>query len=290
VGRLGVVPVLAYWAGDFARALPLYEAESVEAERLGRLARAARGWSYIAALRVALGDITGAQASVYKAEALAARLGRLLPQLFYAKDSMACLLDSGWEQLASALEAMIATPDPGLAWARGPLHAVWARALARVGRTEEALTHVGRIRPWLERAPAWANTFPVIPCHGAEALWLAQRPDDAEVIEQALRDKVVGPDFRLPNVDGRLSLARLCALTDRPDEATSWWADARRVLTEQGAVPLLAICDHDEALMHHRRGEDDRARPLLAAAHEQFAALGMVAWTRRTQDLLGETS
>jgi hypothetical protein len=130
----------------------------------------------------------------------------------------------------------------------------------------------------------------VIPCHGAETLWLAQRPDHAEVIEQALRDKVVGPDFRLPNVDGRLSLARLCALTDRPDEATSWWADARRVLTEQGAVPLLAICDHDEALMHHRRGEDDRARPLLAAAHEQFAALGMVAWTRRTQDLLGETS
>ncbi len=51
-------------------------------------------------------------------------------------------------------------------------------------------------------------------------------------------------------VDGRLTLARLCALTGRHDEAVSWFAKAREVLTEQGASPLLAIVDYDEALMY----------------------------------------
>ena len=117
--------VLTYWAGEYRRALPLYEAETAQAEALGRLARAARGWSYITTLRIALGDLAGARSSLEQAEALAARLGQPMPQLLTARDLLAWTLDVGWAELAATLEAITASPDPGLAWALGGLRAAW---------------------------------------------------------------------------------------------------------------------------------------------------------------------
>jgi len=198
---------------------------------------------------------------------------------------MTHVLDTGWEEVANAFEAVIASSDPGLAWTLGPAHAHLARARARMGRADDALAHLVEVRPWLERAPAWTNMFAAIPCHAAEALWLLARTDEAGLIEQALREKVIGPDFRTPGVDGRLALARVCVLTDRHDEAASWFAAARQTLADQGALPLLAICDHDEALMHLGRGDSKQAAPFLDAAHRQFTSLGMTAWARRTEDL-----
>ena len=78
--------------------------------------------------------------------------------------------------------------------------------------------------------------------------------------------------------DGRLSMARLCALQRRYDEASEWFAQARVVLKEQGARPLRAITDYDEALMFLRRadaGDRESARPLLKVAAEQFRNIGM---------------
>jgi hypothetical protein len=68
----------------------------------------------------------------------------------------------------------------------------------------------------------------------------------------------------------------------------SWFTDARRVLTDQGARPLLAIADYDEALMFLRRGgpgDADRAGPLLDAARRQFEQLGMTGWSLRAEEL-----
>jgi len=90
-------------------------------------------------------------------------------------------------------------------------------------------------------------------------------------------------------MDGRLALARLCALRRRYDEARDWFAKARTVLDEQGARPLRAIVDYDEALMYARRGapgDSERARPLLDAALRQFRTLGMPGWIRRAEALL----
>jgi len=68
---------------------------------------------------------------------------------------------------------------------------------------------------------------------------------------------------------------------------TILFADARRVLAEHGAAPLLAITDHDEALMYRRRGspgDDDRAAALFGSARRQFEELGMTGWARRVPD------
>ncbi len=56
------------------------------------------------------------------------------------------------------------------------------------------------------------------------------------------------------------------------------------VLDEQGARPLRAITDYDEALMYLRRGGTGdlaRARPLLEVALSQFREIGMTGWIRR---------
>jgi hypothetical protein len=121
----------------------------------------------------------------------------------------------------------------------------------------------------------------------AEALWLLERFDHGDVVERALREKIIPADFRF-GVDGRLALARLCALTGRHDEAQQWFSEARRRLDEEGSRPLRAVCDLDEALMYVRRagaGDADRARPLLAAARRQFDDIGMTGWLRGADDV-----
>lgn len=83
----------------------------------------------------------------------------------------------------------------------------------------------------------------------------------------------------------RLSLARLCALDGRLDEATDWFAAARAVFTEQGARPLLAIADHDEAWMHIRHpghAPVSAVESLLERAAEACADIGMSGWLTRS--------
>jgi DNA-binding NarL/FixJ family response regulator len=200
---------------------------------------------------------------------------------------LAVALDDGLDTLAATLAPLITTTAPSLLWALGSIYAWGARVAARLGRDDEAIRLLGRLVPWLEDAPAWTIAFAVMACHAAEVLWLLERTDHVEVVDRALREKVVAPDFRTPMVDGRLALARLSALQGRDDEALKWLAEARRVLGEQGALSLLAIADFDEAIMYLRwggPGAADRARPLLDNAIRQFTSLGMSGWVRRAEE------
>ena len=281
--------VLAYWAGEYARCLPLFQAEAEQAESAGRLARAARAWSGAAVCGVALGRVAEAREALGRAKTLASRLATPLLPVVHAQETLASVLDEGWDELLAIFGPLTTTPDPALAWGLGVVSAISARAAARAGRTDEAIVYLELLAPWLEKAPAWTPNFPAKACYAAETLWLLQRVNSLPLFERALREKVVTPDFRYPAVDGRLALARLCGLTGRGDEARSWFDAARRVLREQGARPLLAIADHDEALMYLRRGQPEdleRARPLLGAARRQFEDMGMTGWIRRAEELL----
>src|SRR5262249_39480713 len=126
-------------------------------------------------------------------------------------------------------------------------------------------------------------------CHCSEALWRLGRADFADVLERNLVTKTLAGDFRQPGVDARLAMAQLCALTGRPGEARDWFERARAVLDEQGARPLRALVDLEEAWMEVRReldGDRDRAHELLDVACEQFRTLGMPGWIRRAEELL----
>jgi hypothetical protein len=143
--------------------------------------------------------------------------------------------------------------------------------------------------PAVERAGGGVVGYTVLIGRCCEAIWRLGRADFADVLERNLCAKTLAGDFREPGGDARLAMARLCALTGRPGEAHQWFERARTVLDEQGARPLRALVDLDEAWMEIRRGPDrdrDRARALLDVACEQFQAIGMPGWVRRAEALL----
>jgi tetratricopeptide (TPR) repeat protein len=242
----------------------------------------------VAICQACLGRLDEAGAALERAQALSSRLGTPVFPVIYAQDSLATGFDEGWEQVAATVRALLAARHPALAWAQGSFLALAARADARLGNDKQALESLGLLLPWLERSPAWSVNFPFTACHAAETLWALERTDHAEVVERALREKVIASDFRYGMVDGRLALGRLCALLGRHEDALEWWNEARRVLEKQQAATLLAVTDHDEALMYARRGRPGdaaRARPRLEAAQTRFEALGMTGWVRRAADL-----
>jgi DNA-binding CsgD family transcriptional regulator len=280
--------VLFYWAGEYLGTLASLEDEAETSLSRGQLNRAARCRAAVAILEAALGRLDDARRSLEEAKALTARVGEPVWATLLAEETLAVALDEGLEQLAATLAPLMTARIPSLSWALGSIYAWAARVAARLGQEEAALRLLGLLAPWLERAPPWAVAFPVMACHAAEVLWLLERTDHIHVVERALREKVLAPDFRTPMVDGRLALTRLCALQGHHDEAHKWLVEARRVLDEQGALSLLAISDFDEALMHLRRlgpGDAEQAPPLLEGALRQFSSLGMTGWVRRAEDV-----
>jgi class 3 adenylate cyclase len=279
--------VLGSWAGEHERVLPALTAEARDAEVLGRLARAARAWGQAAMFQVALGQLSDGRRSLERADALSVRLGMPIPTVIWSRHLLCLVVDEGWEQIEGTFAFLAASDDPVLLWAKGFVQGVQAQIAARQGDRERTVDAVGRLVPWFERAPAWTVGFPVAAFGAAEALWLLERFDHGEDVERALREKVIPADFRFA-VEGRLALARLCAVTGRHEEANQWFDQARRRLEEEGSRPLRAVCDFDEALMFIRRdavGDVGRARPLLAAAGKQFEEIGMSGWLHRVDDL-----
>jgi hypothetical protein len=192
------------------------------------------------------------------------------------------------EESVSLLDGLFTQDQPELRWARASLEAAGARIYANAGQTERALDLLDSLARKVDRIPAWDANTPRVLCDAANALGLLERRDHLDVIERNLRAKVIEPDFRYPMMDGRHAMAQLCALSGRIDESRGWFAEARAALDEQGARPLRAIVDYDEALMEVRRGADgdrSRARELLDAAMAQFAEIDMDGWTRRGEEL-----
>jgi tetratricopeptide (TPR) repeat protein len=175
-------------------------------------------------------------------------------------------------------------------YARALGFSIGAVAFAQAGNQDAALAVLRRAMPAIERAPIGEVNLPCYTCNSAWVLWILQRTDHIASIEKSLHEKIITPDHRFILQDGRLALARICALSGRYDEAGEWFEKARTILEEDGQRPLRAIVDYDEALMYARRnteGDRERALPLLDAAMQQFAEIGMTGWTRQAEELRG---
>ena len=195
---------------------------------------------------------------------------------------------TGTEESVALGRGLMAQSQPEIQWARSTIDAAGARILGVAGHVDDSLAALDALSRRLDRIPPWDANITRVLCDAAHALWALERVDHLEVIERNLRAKVIEPDFRYPMFDGRQAMARLCAVSGRFDEAQDWFAKARTVLDEQGARPLRAIVDYDEALMYARRGDEGdaaRALPLLDAALLQFAEIGMTGWTERAEPL-----
>ena len=284
--------LLIYLAGEYRRSVRLGHELAGRAEQEGRISRAVGNWALVARCHNALGDFAAAGEAYNRGAALAARApGTLLHaiDLFSVALEMRFTVDpDDAQQPQRGAEPLPQQSAAENSYALAAFRAVAALGSALLGRTEEALSRLGTLVVPLERAPGWAPNYTLLACLAASTLWALERTDHIEIIERNLREKVIGPDFRFPMQDGRLSMARLCALQRRYEEASDWFAQARAVLDEQGARPLRANADLDEAEMYLRRaaaGDRQLADPLLATALEQFRALGMTGWARRAERL-----
>ena len=279
--------VRLFLLGDYAGALPRFAAQAAEAHTHGRLAREAYCHGCLARCHIALGQLEAGRATLAECHAVADRIAagpwgwQRVHAIAGTDDALVLATDQGWEDLLSLITEFSGTRGQIVRWAQSGFDGVMARAQARLGRSDQALQLLAAVLPALQRGAPWDWTFLRTACDAAETLWLLDRRDHLPVIEAALRDKVLPGDFRFPMMDTRLALARLCALDGRHDEASQWFAKARTVLDAQGARPLRAVVDFDEALMHRRAGRREAARPLLNAAVDQFTRLGMTGWLRR---------
>ncbi|HEY2832278.1 MAG TPA: AAA family ATPase [Sporichthyaceae bacterium] len=286
--------ILVCFGGEFERCLPLAMAEAQASLARGQAVRGARCFMTAAFCQLSLGRLEDGRASLEEAERLAEPTGTPIFGILHGWELLTAFLDDevGLAALAARFGQLIPTLAPGQAWALGPAYAICARTCARLGRSDEALGFLEQLLPWLERAPAWSYHFPDIAGYSAETLWLLGRVDHIDVVEQAVREKVLAPDFRDIGVDSRLSLARLCTLRGRYEEAQQWFGEARSVLREQSALPLLAMADFDQAQMFMRRSDRDdaqHARALLEVARIRFEEVGMRGWVDRTDQLLRQS-
>ena len=283
--------VVPMYAGDYRRALGLGERLASELLQAGRLVSAA--WERVMNVRLltALGELARAQDELSQASAFVERLGQPPDPAFLLRvASFELLLTRGEGDgvIGPALDAILAQDAPDDRLVRAPLFACAALGHARAGNVDAALAALARALPAVVRAPAWASYYPVMLCRGAEALWVSGRCDHAAVLARNLREKTLAADFRYMGVDARLSLAWMSTLQSRYDEAAQAFADARRVLDEDGARPLRAIADLDEASMVLRRGasgDPARFEALLDGALARFEAIGMPGWVRRAEAL-----
>ncbi len=288
---------LLFLAGEFRRSLPIWQHEAVEAERAGRITWAMHAWASVARCHIALGELTLAQAAYDRALGFSARIVGSSPwllNLLSTKQDLRIMLDDGWDEVFTdpMLLAMMQEHREDNKWAASAIHAAAAYVLSRINQTELAVQRLGLLFPAIEVGAGWTFVYggmacDIISADATLAVGLLTGPGfDLAIlaVERNLLAKVVAPDFRYPMRDGRLSMARLCALQGRYDEAVNWFGHARVVLDEQGARPLRAITDYDEALMYLRRGaagEIACARPFLDLALEQFRKIGMTGWIRR---------
>jgi tetratricopeptide (TPR) repeat protein len=259
---------------------------------------------YLARANLALGNIAEARAAMKTATDIAAQLPVNQTSIFTSnalnvlafEDELRMYTDEGWTWLLGLFGIEPDTPQPSeiiystikgtTLWINGaPFLAAMARIFSRLGQAASAAGFIPYVLPALEQGYGWTNNYVRMACDATEALWFADRANHIALLEEALREKIVKPDFRYPLHDGRLSLARICALTKRYDEAHMWFESSREVLHEQGARPMLAVCDFDEAWMHIRRGDETPAEPLLERAIERFTELEMTGWVRRARAL-----
>jgi hypothetical protein len=280
-----------FWAGAYREALPLVERFADACLERGGLAPAAGAVASCSRLRVALGDLASAEGNLVRVAELARRAGNPPHVAFVRETALFDVLycrGTGLELAASAVDRLLARDDPATRWGRAATYSVAAVLFTFAGRDQDALRAVRRAMPAIERAGGGVPSYTALICRCCEALWRLDRADFADVLERNLLAKTLAGDFREPGVDARLAMAQLCALTGRPGEAHDWFERARAVLDEQGACPLRALVDLDEAWMEVRRGphgDRDRARALLDVACEQFQAIGMPGWIERAEAL-----
>ncbi len=150
--------ILLCFAGEFARCLPLSQAEAEASLARGQTIRAARCFMAVAFSQLSLGRLDEGRRALGEAERLSGG-GPPMFGMLHAHEMLTAFLDDeeALEREAAVFESLLPSLVPGQAWALGPALAICARTAARLGRRDEALG-------FLEQSGAMAGPGPrVVP-------------------------------------------------------------------------------------------------------------------------------
>jgi class 3 adenylate cyclase len=186
------------------------------------------------------------------------------------------------------LRRMVDNPDAR--WAMQAVVAANARAEAVVGDAERAMDLFDEALVGVRRAPGNAPNYPLIIGLLAGTLWVLDRTEHVDAIEENLRHKVLEPDLRYAEAIPPLSLAQLCALTGRDDEARQWVAAARAVVEEQGSVSLRLPIEEFEGEWALRRGDTAAVAAAVERMRAEATHPAMAPWLDRAAELEAQAS
>lgn len=291
-----MVPVNALWClGRHRQVAEDLEWSLADATERGWLLPVVSGSAMISRALCVLGDHDGSDAAMARATGLLDRVRDTSNAAFQAMaGELLRAVVRGTRVPSDDLGPLLPFLElPDTSWAGLAVRSGYVRSLGIEGRRDDALAALAPVIEALDVAPGYAENYPLIVAYCIDALWVLDRTDGLERLERNLREKVVEPDVRYPEVDGRWSLALACALTGRVAEAEHWFAEARRVMVEQETVPLRVAIDLDEAIMWDRIGGVDaraRARVLVDRARAGVDHPAMAPWLPRIDEVAERVS
>jgi DNA-binding CsgD family transcriptional regulator len=285
---------LQYRHGAFRDAIRVWNEIESLAERHGVVGWQAQALNQRALLEIALGELAQANATERKANELLMRLGPgRRAELFSMEMATAqtCFLGGSFDQL-SAFWIDFAD-DPALGPREsisifGPFFAaLGAFAATEAGLRDRASATLAALRPLVEQLPINAPNHNGTIAFASLAVWNLRDRASASMYRQLLmRMREMGiQDYPQTSLD--LSLARVTALLDLPDETERAFALARQHLEASGQAPLRAITDYEHATWLVERAHPDlpRAALLTGDAIGAFDRLELPFWGDRARAL-----
>ncbi len=205
---------LLYLAAACKRSLPMWRDRATDAERTGRIARAARVWASTAVCQIPLGDFVQARASIDRALALGKRAAGLSSgfvniDLMGARHDLRIALDEGWESaFEDGTSDLFFEPKPEQNWAFAITSSNGAYLSVRMNRHDLALQLLGILPRALELGAPWEPSYGAVACDARRRSLVCEQ----HRTPRGLRAQPSGKSFgaRFPLADAR------CAVGARP--------------------------------------------------------------------------
>jgi hypothetical protein len=263
---------------------------SAEARQSGRMEQAARFAAIQTRGLLVLGDHDEADRALANAAALLPRISERSNGTFQV---LACYAFAGWIRgapldLARTGIGMERTQDPNTRWAGIGILSGSAHTEAWSKGDPIAIRHIEAIMPAVERARGSEPNYPLIVHFAVGVHWWLERRDHLGVLRRNLEDKILEPDQRHLETDGRWIAARIASLEGRHDEARAMFDTARAELAVQEMRGLLVGLEHDAALAESRAGiagDPGRFDAAIAAARSGIDHHAMHPWLSRLDAL-----
>ena len=270
--------LLVWHIGDYEAGLLALEQEIEMDMAAGRFGFAVMGLHIAARVESLKGNRERYEAVMGRGRSVVTRLSPLSSAVF-AWQVAESMWDFEWNRdldgFAAKFQPLLVIDNAELSWVLAAIRGALAVAFIEGGQHEYGLQLLEENLPAIDRAPAGTLNHVNIVCSAADALFSADSTEHLELVERNLRTKVVEPDLRYPESDGRLAMGCIAALRGDANKSRLWFERARSEMSAVGNRYVWMRACECEALAELRLGDPDqrpRFEELIAMARAEYAA------------------